>query len=69
MPKKIVEPTKKRISGSMKKNTPTKTMNKKKKVEEKDMEDKKKNWPDSNVEQLIAIRGEMHEEFEVKCKK
>ena len=33
------------------------------------MVDKKKNWPDSDVEQFIAIRGEMHGEFEKNAKK
>ena len=55
----IVEPTKKRRSGPVKKKTPTKKNSKKEEVEEEveeeDMVDKKKNWPDSDVEQLIAI--------------
>ena len=51
----IVEPTKKRRYGPMKKKTPTKKKKKKKKVKEEDMVDKKKNWPNSDVEQLIAI--------------
>ena len=51
----IVEPTKKRRSGPVKKKTPTKKKSKKEEVEEEDMVDKKKNWLDSDVEQLIAI--------------
>ena len=51
----IVEPSKKRKSGPGKKKTPTKKKSKKEEVEEEDMVDKKKNWLDSDVEQLIAI--------------
>ena len=51
----IIEPTKKRRSRLVKKKTPTKKKSKKEEVEEEDMVDKKKNWPDSDVEQLIAI--------------
>ena len=51
----IVEPTKKRRFGPVKKKTPTKKKSKKKEVREEYMVDKKKNWPNSDVEQLIAI--------------
>ena len=65
----IVEPTKKRRFGPVKKKTPTKKKSKKEEVEEEDMVDKKKNWPNNDVEHLIAIRGEMHGEFEKNAKK
>ena len=65
----IVEPTKKRRSRPVKKKTPTKKKSKKEEVEEDNMIDKKKNWPNSDVEQLIAIRSEMHRQFEKNAKK
>ena len=51
----IDKPTKKKRSRLVKKKTPTKKKSKKEEVEEEDMVDKKKNWPASDVEQLIAI--------------
>jgi hypothetical protein len=66
---KILEPTKKGRGGPTQKKTPAKKRAKMMKFEEEDMEEKKRNWLDNDVEQLIAIRGEMFVEFERNAKK
>jgi hypothetical protein len=71
----IAESTKKKRGAVGKKKTPTKKRTTKVKVEGEEGEEeegeaeKKKNWLDNKVEQLIALRGEMHPKFEKNAKK
>ena len=69
-----IETTRKKRGPIAKKKAPAKRRATKVKVEgeegeEEDEGEKKKNWLDSEVEQLISMRGEMHTKFEKNAKK
>jgi hypothetical protein len=71
-----IETTRKKRGPIAKKKAPAKRRATKVKVEGEEGEEegegdgeKKKNWLDSEVEQLIFMRGEMHTEFEKNAKK